>query len=144
MCYAPGMSTSRAPGPFATAMAVLFALLAASNFTKAIQYLAAPEHGGIVVFGVRATTVAGNLVLGPMVGAILVAYAIGLWRRRRWVVPIAFVYAFYVPTNLVLFWYRATDQTLPPLAFLLVYLAFALGGSIGTALYVAWHRDALA
>ena len=73
----------------------------------------------------------------------MAAYALGLWRQRRWVIPLAVVYAFYVPTNLVLFWYRQTGPEIPPVGFILAYLAVAFTGSIGTALYVAYHRDKL-
>ena len=133
----------RERGAFLTAMAVLFGVLAVSNFTKALQYLGDPSHGGIVIFGVKMEGVAANALLGPLMGIVLASYAIGLWRLAPWVWPLSAVYAFYVPLNLVLFWYRATGPDIPPLGFILVYLAFALGGSIGTALYLAGHRDKL-
>jgi hypothetical protein len=138
------MSTQRARGPFLTVMAVLFGILAVSNGTKALQHLRDPKTLGIVVFGVRSETVGGNLVLGPLMGAALAAYAYGLWTLKRWVVPVSIVYAFYVPVNLVLFWYFQTGPEVPPLGFILIYLAVAFTGSIGTALYIASHRDKLA
>ena len=126
---------------FLTVMAVLFAILTISNFTKPIQYWNNPAVGGIVIFGVRFTSVASNAVLGPLVGLLTGAYAYGLWTRRRWVVPLSIFYAFYVPVNLVLFWHRHTTPDIPPVPALLGYLFFALGGSIGTALYLAYRRD---
>jgi hypothetical protein len=99
------MATRRGRGPFLTVMAVLFTLLAVSNLTKAYQYANNPEVGGVVIFGVRALGVTPNLVLGPLMGLVVGAYAYGLWTRRRWVLPLSVVYAFYVPLNLVLFWY---------------------------------------
>jgi len=51
--------------------------------------------------------------------------------------------AFFVPLNLVLFWYRHREPEIPPLPGLLGYLAIAFTGSIGTALYLAYHRDKL-
>jgi hypothetical protein len=130
--------------PFLTVMAALFGLLAVSNFTKALQHHGDPAKLGVVVFGIRAETTGANVVLGAALGAVLAAYAWGLWTRRRWVRPLAYAYAFWVPLNLVLFWYRQTGPDIPPVGGLLAYLAVALGGSIGTALYVASHRDALA
>ena len=62
----------------------------------------------------------------------------------RWVAPLSMAYAFYVPTNLVLFWYRQTSPDIPPLGFILMYLTVSLGGSVGTALYLSYHRDKLA
>ena len=57
--------------------------------------------------------------------------------------PLAIVYAIYLPTNLVLFWYFQTGPQLPSLGFILLYLTVAFTGSIGTALYLAYHRDTL-
>jgi len=128
---------------FLSVMAVLYGLLTISNFTKAFQYLSHPERGGIVIFGVRFEGVLLNLIFGPLMGLVVGAYAYGLWKRAAWVRNLATVYAFYVPTNLVIFWYRHQVTETPPLTFLLVYLAIAFTGSIGTALYLASHPDAL-
>jgi hypothetical protein len=133
-----------ARGPFLTTMAGLLGLLAVSNCTKVLQHLQDPQKLGIVVFGTRLETVAGNLIVGPLMGLVVGAYAYGLWRMRAWVIPLSIVYAFYVPTNLVLFWYGQTSPDIPPVGSILVYLVFALGGSIGTALYLAYHRERLA
>ncbi len=131
-------------GAFLTIMAVLFGILAVSNATKALQHLHDPKTLGIVVFGVRYESTFANLVLGPLMGAVLAAYAYGLWRLKPWVAPLSVVYAFYVPVNLVLFWYFQTGPDIPPLRFIVTYLAVAFSGSIGTALYLAYHRDKLA
>jgi hypothetical protein len=131
-------------GAFLTVVAILFAVLAVSNTTKALQFLMDPSHLGIVIFGVRFESVFANVLLGPMLGAVLAAYAYGLWTLQPWVAPLSIVYAFYVPLNLVLFWYRHLGPEIPPLRFILGYLAIALTGSIGTALYLAYHRERLA
>jgi hypothetical protein len=86
--------------------------------------------------------VGANAILGPPLGAILAIYAYGLWRMRPWVLPLSIGYAFWVPTNLVLFWYRETGP-IPPIGFILGYLVFAIGGSVGTAIYLAYHRERL-
>ena len=137
------MSDRHARGPFLTTMTLLFGLLAVSDATKALQHLRAPEVLGIVVFGVRLESVVANAAVGPLLGAVLAAYAWGLWGMRAWVIPLSFAYAFYVPTNLVLFWWRQTGPDVPPLGSIVVYLVFALGGAIGTALYLAYHRERL-
>lgn len=123
-------------------MAVLFAVLALSNATKALQFNNNPMLG-IVIFGVRFDSFAANLILGPMMGAVLAAYAYGVWTLRRWVLPLSMAYAFFVPMNSVLFWYRQTGPDLPALGSTVMYSALGLGGSIGTALYLAYHRDRL-
>jgi hypothetical protein len=61
---------------------------------------------------------------------------------KRWVLPLALAYAFYVPVNLVLFWFLYVGPR-PPVAFIVIYLAFALSGSVGTGLYLAYHHDQL-
>lgn len=128
-------------GGFLTVMAVLFGLLTVSNFTKALQYMNNPQIGGIVIFGVRFETVASNLLLGPFMGLVVGAYAYGLWKLKPWVGMLSIAYAFYVPLNLVIFWYRHNGVDAPPVAFLLAYLAVAFTGSIGTALYLAYHPE---
>ena len=137
------MANERKRGPFLTVMAVLFAILALSNATKALQHLRDPKVLGMVIFGVRFETVTANLILGPLMGLVLAAYSYGVWKLKPWVVPLSMAYAFYVPVNLVLFWYRQTGPEIPPLGSILGYLAVALTGSIGTALYLAYHRDKL-
>jgi hypothetical protein len=136
-------AAARSRGAFLTVVAVGLALLALSNFSKPLQYANNPAVGGIVIFGVRAQSVGANLLLGPIMGVVLAAYAFGLWRLARWVVPLSIAYAFYVPLNLVLFWYFHAGPEFPPVVGLLGYLAVALGGSIGTALYLAYHRQEL-
>ena len=135
-------TSSESRGTFLTVMAVLFVVLAISDFTKALQYANNPAVGGLVVFGHKFEGVAINLVLGPLFGMVLLIYAYGIWKMRAWVLPLSLVYAFYVPYNLVLFWF--THTTGPrSIGFIVFYLAIALTGSVGTALYLAYHRERL-
>src|SRR4029450_11625986 len=138
------MSGQRGRGPFLTTMAVLFAVLALSNATKAWQNLRDPTHLGIVILGVRFETFASNLSSGLAMALVLATYAYGLWTLRPWVLQLSIAYAFWVPVNLVLFWYRQTSPDIPPVLSILGYLAIGLGGSIGAALYLAYHRERLA
>ncbi len=133
-------SNTASRGSFLTVMAVLFVVLALSNFTKAIQYQHDPAVGGLVVFGYKIQGVGANAIAGPLFGLILLAYAYGLWKLRPWVKTLSVIYAFYVPYNLVLFWFLHTDAR-PSVRFIVQYLAIALIGSVGTALYVAHHKD---
>ncbi len=128
---------------FMRAMTVLFAVLAISDFTKPLQHHSAPQLYGLVIFGHRLSTFAANAVGGPIFGIILAIYAYGLATQKRWLQPLAIIYAFYVPTNLALFWSLHANPR-PTVPFIVVYLIFALGGSIGTALYLAYHRNRLA
>src|SRR3990172_6482858 len=102
------MADRRERGPFLTVMAVLFAVLAVSNCTKALQHLQDSRTLGIVIFGVRFEQVSSYLIRGPLMGLVVGAYAYGLWKLKSSVAPLSVVYAFYVPVNLVLFWYFQT------------------------------------
>ena len=129
-------------GTFLTVMAVLFVVLAFSDFTKPLQYMNDPAVGGLVILGHKFQGVAKNLLLGPIVGIFLLIYANGIWKMRAWVLPLSFVYAFYVPVNMVLFW--SLHQLAPPtVGFIVMYLFISLTGSVGTALYLAYHRERL-
>jgi hypothetical protein len=135
-------STPAPRGTFLTVMTILFVILAISDFTKALQFAGNPAVGGLVIFGHKFHGVAHNLIVGPLFGIVLLFYAFGIWRLRAWVLPLAITYAFYVPTNMVLFW--SLHQLPPPtVRFIVFYLAIALTGSIGTAIYLAWHRERL-
>jgi hypothetical protein len=93
-------SDSRVPVTFA----VLFALLALSNISK-------PLSGGRAGFVFLGTKTAGvtNAILGPAFGIFLLIYALGIWRQKRWAVPMAWAYAAYVLVNLALFIIKAPE-----------------------------------
>ena len=111
-----------------TVFAILFALLAVSNFLKPFQF-GGSEHTGFVLFGKR-TTGTTNLVAGPVFGIYLALYAAGIWNMRRYALPLGIAYMTYVMLNRVLFPIR-TPQ--PPDAgagyriFGMVYAAIAIG-----------------
>ncbi len=129
-------------GIFLTVMAVLFVILAISDFTKVIQHANNPAVGGLVILGHKFTRPFANLILGPLFGLFLLLYAYGLWNLKAWVIPISIFYAFYVPTNMVLFW--SLHKLDPPsVRFIVFYLFVSLTGSIGTALYLAFHKNQL-
>lgn len=129
-------------GWFLTVMTVLFVVLALSDFTKALQFAQDPTVGGLVVFGHKFHGIAHNLILGPLFGIVFLIFAYGLWNLRAWTLPLAIVYAFYVPYNLVLFGYEQAPGP-RPIPFIVIYLAIALMGSVGTAIYLAYNRERL-
>ena len=125
-----------------TVFAVVFGLLAISNFLKPLQL--GGSHTGFVFLGQRLSG-AANAVIGPLFGLYLLVYAIGIWRMRRWALPMAWGYATYVVVNLLLFNVRTPR---PPgtgyLIFGLVYMVVAVGVSSGAAWALSKRRDALA
>ncbi len=89
-------------GAVLTVFAVLFVVLAISNFSKPFHL---DPRAGFVFFGVKTSGIA-NDILGPAFGVWLLVYAIGIWRMRPWALPLGYAYAAYVITNLVLFTIR--------------------------------------
>jgi hypothetical protein len=131
----------RERGALLTMAAVLFALLGVSNLLKPLQI--GGEHTGFVFFGQRLAGTA-NTILGPLFGIALLAYAVGIWRMRRWALPLGWGYAGYVLVNLILFTVRNPEASDPQQrVFGLVYTAVALGVSWGAALILRRRADEL-
>jgi hypothetical protein len=110
--------------------AVIYAILAFSNFTKPLEMEA--EHG-FVFLGERLNGTP-NLVVAPVFGAYLAAYAYGLWTRRKFALPLGLVYAIYVPLNMYLFSYRSPDLVEVNSLFGMTYISIAMTMSWGAAL----------
>lgn len=126
-----------------TTLAVLFGLLGLSNVTKPLSQALWPQStAGFVFFGTRLHGSA-NAIVGPLFGAVLGAYAFGLWTRKRWVVPLAGGYAVYVIANLALFAAKTPLEETGGALGLFVYAAVAVGVSSGTATYLFLHRAEL-
>jgi hypothetical protein len=127
-------------GILLTIFAVLFAILALSNLSKPLHL---DPNAGFVFFGVKTHGIE-NAILGPIFGLILLAYAIGIWGMRRWVTPIAYAYAAYVITNLLLFSLRSAGApNQPSPVFMLTYIAIAIGVSTGSAIVLHQRRHEL-
>jgi hypothetical protein len=123
-----------------TVCALLFGLLAVSNFVKPFRL---DPNVGFVFLGVKTHGIV-NAILAPAFGLLLIIYAIGIWGMRRWVLPIAYFYALYVMVNLSLFSIRnAGSPQQPPPLFMAVYVVIAVGVSVGCALILHRRRDEL-
>lgn len=121
-----------------TTFAVLFALLALSNFLKPFRLEGADT--GFVFFGTRLSG-AANAILGPAFGAYLLAYAAGIWRMKRYAVPMANGYAAYVIINIALFAMKnPTPAGAAYIAFVAVYSIAAIGGSVAAAVLLGRRR----
>ncbi len=125
------MANSRRGGGLTT-LAILFAILAATDILKPF-HLEGPTTG-LVFFGQRLSGVP-DAILGPILGLILLTYAAGIWRMRRYALYLGLAYAIYVTINLAL--YTATNP--PPASrseaiFGIVYSILALVFSWGTAI----------
>ncbi|MGO9451689.1 MAG: hypothetical protein ACLQDV_11705 [Candidatus Binataceae bacterium] len=124
-------------GPALTIFAVLFLLLAISDFSKPLSR----GKAGFVFLGTKTAGVA-NAILGPAFGIFLLVYAVGIWRQKRWAVPMAWAYAVYVPINMILFTIKSPRAWQSPF-FALLYMAIAIGVSWGSAILLTGSRQRL-
>jgi hypothetical protein len=113
----------RKRGWFLTVAAVLFLLLAISNFLKPVL---ANENTGFVFFGHLLSGVP-NDILGPLFGVILVVYAAAIWRMRRFAMPLGWAYAAYVAVNATLYTIYNTPKSLPASFVIETLVTFAIG-----------------
>jgi hypothetical protein len=125
-------------GTALTIFAILFALLGVSNALKPLETSA--QHG-FVFFGQRLSGTP-NLIAGPAFAILLWAYAFGIWRMRRWALPLGCAYAAYVIVNLALY-SPGEGQAPSSTAFVLGYIAIAVGVSSGAAYLLYRRRDEL-
>ena len=129
-------------GPALTTFAILFGVLAVSNLLKPLQ-LGGAQHTGFVFFGHR-TSGTSNAILGPLFGIYLLVYAVGIWRLRRFVLPMAYAYAAYVIVNMIAFTVRGEGEPgVGYVIFSVVYALVAIGVSGGAALVLSRRKAAL-
>ena len=125
-----------------TLFAIAFGLLAISDLTKPLSQ---PHHpqAGLVFFGTKLTGSA-DMIIAPLFAALLAIYAIGIWRMKRYAMPMSHAYATYVFINLMLFVMKHHDRSdTGGLPFMAVYGTIALGVSIGSAILLTLRREEL-
>jgi len=130
-------------GAALTVFAILFALLAISNFLKPLQLLGGET--GFVLFGIRLTGLA-NTIFGPLFGAYLALYAWGIWMLRRFALPMGHFYATYVVLNLAMFSLVApkpADAGAGYQIFILLYAVIAIGVSVSAAVLLTRRKAEL-
>lgn len=124
-----------------TIFTVLFALLAASNFSKPLRL--GGDQTGFVLLGERLSGMA-NTIAGPLFGLFLALYAFAIWQRKRFAIPLGHAYATYVILNLILF---QVKNVIPPGAgyviFGIVYAVIAVGVSLGAAIFLTKNKSLL-
>ena|SRR5260221_3009165 len=129
----------RKRGVLLTIFAVLFALLAISNFMKPLQM----QPGvGFVFLGKRLSGLP-NLIMGPLFGILLAAYAYGIWTMRRFALPLGYFYAAYVIVNLVLYLTLNHGELGTTTLSMVGYLVVAIGVSSGAAIILHRRRAEL-
>jgi len=121
-----------------TTLAILFAILALTDILKPF-HLEGPTTG-LVFFGKRLSGTP-DAILGPLLGIVLLIYAAGIWRMRRYAMYLGYAYAIYVTLNLALF----SARNPPPasqseIIFGIVYIILALAISWSTAILLTRRR----
>ena len=127
-----------------TIFAILFSLLAISNFLKPLEVLGHSGTPGFVFLGTRTSGIE-NDILGPTFGIILAAYALGIWRMKSYALPLSYAYLVYVVANLILFTIKNPEfrgNGGNPL-FGLVYSAIAIGVPLASAILLTRRRAEL-
>jgi hypothetical protein len=127
----------RPRGWLLSTLAALMGVLALTNFAKPIPVT---SDTGFVLFGER---LAGfpSAVAGVIAGLVLLAYAVGIWRLRKWALPLGWLYAAYVVINSALFRlrYPMPTETVHQV-FEIAYAFVAIGGAVGTAWMLSRRR----
>jgi hypothetical protein len=122
-----------------TIFALLFGLLAISNFSKPLSH----DPGiGFVFMGVRLKGTA-NAIMGPLFGICLVIYAYGIWTMRRFALPVAWIFTGWVIVNTVLFSMKNRSEPHPSLAFSIAATAIGLGIPLATAIILSRRQAEL-
>jgi NADH:ubiquinone oxidoreductase subunit K len=123
----------RSRGVALTIFAILFGLLAVSNFLKPVM------HGGNFVFLGTKTTGAANAIFSILFGIILAVFAYGIWAMRRFALVIAYFYFPWVLLNMILFAMKnkPTDSQPSPLA---TVATIAIGVGVPLAALIILYR----
>jgi len=128
-------------GTLLTIFAIGLALMAVSNFSKPFKM---SPNVGFVFFGTKLSGMA-NTIVAPLFGILLAVLAYGIWTMKRFAIPIAHFYATYVIINLLLFSLRSYGTpAMPPLGFWIIYIAVAVGVSLGAAVILSQRKAELA
>ncbi|MFZ0244188.1 hypothetical protein [Candidatus Binatus sp.] len=115
-----------------TIFAVLFALLATSNFLKPFHL---ELNEGFVFLGTKLTGSA-NAIMGPLFGIILLVYAYGIWAMRKFALQVAYIFLLWVLLNMTLF--AVKNQSTQALAANLVAAIVGIGVPLASAIVL--HR----
>ncbi len=117
-----------------TIFAVLFALLAISNFLKPLHL---EPNEGFVFLGTKLTG-AANAVMGPLFGIILLVYAYGIWAMRKFALQVAYIFLLWVLLNMILF--TVKNQSTQPLAANLAAAIVGIGVPLASAIVLRQRR----
>jgi hypothetical protein len=122
----------RSRGAVLTIFALLFVLMAISNFGKPFSH---NPGVGFVFFGTRLSGMR-NIIIAQIFGILLIVYAYGILAMRKFALPLGVAYAAYVIVNMPLFLIRYHGSPVMQehsWAYLVPYPFVAIGVSSGAA-----------
>ena len=120
-------------GAALTIFAILFGLLAISNFLKPFSH---DPRIGFVFMGVRLHGT-GNAIMGPLFGFLLLVYAYGIWTMRRFALPVAYIYTAWVIVNMVLYSMKNPADPHSSIVFTIAATAIGIGVPLATAIILS-------
>ena len=133
------MAGWKSRGAALTIFAILFGLLAISDFMKPFSH----DPGvGFVFMGVRLHGT-GNAVMGPLFGLCLAIYAYGIWTMRRYALSVAYIFTAWVVVNTVLFSMKNRSEPHPSVAISIAVTAIAIGVPLATAIILSRRQAEL-
>src|SRR5216684_8253040 len=122
-----------------TILAILFVVIAISNFLKPLS----GGRGHFVFLGVKQSGLS-NAILGPLFGLMQLAIAAGIWRMKRYTVGLAYAYTGYVVLNTFLFNLRNPQpHDVKSIFFWILYIAIGVGVPLATAMIMSRRRAEL-
>ena len=126
-------------GAVLTILAILFVLIALSNFLKPLS----GGRGHFVFLGMKQSGIA-NAILGPLFGLMQLVIAAGIWRMKRYTVGLAYAYTGYVVLNIMLFHIRnPQDYAMRAIFGWIMYVAIGVGVPLATAMIMSRRRAEL-
>jgi hypothetical protein len=126
-------------GVLLTIFALLYVLLAISNFSKPFSH----DPGiGFVCLGVRQTGTP-NVILSTLFGIGLLIFAYGVWTMRRYALPVSYIFLAWVCVNTILFRIKNPTQPQPSIAFTIFATALGIGVPLATAIILSRRQAEL-
>jgi hypothetical protein len=122
-----------------TIFAILFGLLALSNFIKPFSH----DPGTTFIFLGGRMSGAANFILAWLFGILLAAYAHGIWTMRKFALPIAYFYLPWVILNTILFGMRNSGMQ-PSAAIAIGSIAIGIGVPLASLIILHRRRAELA
>jgi hypothetical protein len=120
-------------GTALTILALLFVLLAISDFAKPFSH---SPGVGFVFAGARLTGTS-NAIMGPLFGLFLLYYAYGIWSMRRYALPASYVFAGWVVGNTIMYAIKNSGAPKPSLVVAIASTAIGIGVPIATAIILS-------